>query len=363
MEMKKIAVIGAGVVGMTTAYRLSQLGHNVVIIDPELNQSKIPRGCRTASQASLGILMGNTFRRSSGRSWKLRQRSMALWPELIKELATFDKSLKLETPLIQLASDYKEMELMKRLCKERSHLGLKLLNEEMNQCLKPSWPKNQYRGIVSAHDGRVNPLKLLNCLRATLDKLKVKTISAKVISLSRHSHEEKTKWKVILENKKVLIKEFVIICSALGSQSLLKKIGYDKPIEAVLGQALHLTLKKDNSSWKNWPAVLTCNGINLVPLKENQVIVGATLEPGVKPNKVYLKKLLALNGLGPKWLKDASLNNNWYGIRARPLKEPAPILETIETGLILNTAHYRNGILLAPACAEWVGNQIRAKLL
>ena len=62
----------------------------------------------------------------------------------------------------------------------------------------------------------------------------------------------------------------------------------------------------------------------------------------------------------PKWIKNVSIKKQWYGIRARPLGQPAPLLKTIEPGLIINTAHYRNGMLLAPACAEWVANQIKA---
>ena len=65
-----------------------------------------------------------------------------------------------------------------------------------------------------------------------------------------------------------------------------------------------------------------------------------------------------LYGNAPEWLQKAQIQHKWYGIRARPIDQAAPILKTLEAGLILNTAHYRNGILLAPACAEWVSNQI-----
>ena len=50
----------------------------------------------------------------------------------------------------------------------------------------------------------------------------------------------------------------------------------------------------------------------------------------------------------------------WHGLRARPSGRPAPLLEVLEPGLILATGHYRNGVLLAPATAEWVSEQISA---
>ncbi len=360
MEFKEIAVVGAGIIGMTTAYRLSQLGHNVVIIDPELNQHKNCDRYENASKASLGILMGNIFRRSTGRSWRLRQRSMSLWPELIQELYDVDKSIRIEKPLIQLASDKKELELMKKLCRERASLGLKLLDPARDQTIKGSWPRNEYGGLISKNDGRINPHKLLKCLRISLDKLKVKTISTKVISLSRSSQGKQAEWEIMLESREILTKDFVIICSALGSQSLLKKTGHEQQMEAVLGQAIHLTLNDDDqNNWEDWPAVITSNGINLIPLERNEILIGATLEPGIKPSRSALSQLKSLNGLAPKWIKNVSIKKQWYGIRARPLGQPAPLLKTIEPGLIINTAHYRNGILLAPACAEWVTNQIK----
>ena len=69
--------------------------------------------------------------------------------------------------------------------------------------------------------------------------------------------------------------------------------------------------------------------------------------------------MLLLNNLAPSWIKKTSLKKEWHGLRARPSNEYAPILRTLEPGLILNTGHYRNGVLIAPACAEWVWEEIK----
>jgi glycine/D-amino acid oxidase-like deaminating enzyme len=50
----------------------------------------------------------------------------------------------------------------------------------------------------------------------------------------------------------------------------------------------------------------------------------------------------------------------WQGLRPRPLGRPAPLLECLAPGLLLAGGHYRNGVLLAPASAEWVVEQIEA---
>ena len=355
---KEIAVIGGGIVGATTAFHLENLGHNIVLIDPELNQTIKTNNTLSGSKTSLGVLMGNTFRRSSGRGWRLRQRSMKLWPELIKKIKTPEIDLKLDTPLIQLASGSKEMELITKLSQERANLGIKLLESNLTMPKDRQWPNNQYGGLISSNDGRIDPIGLLQSLMIGLNKLQVSTINSKALSISCFSTLQEKKWKIILDNSAILKKDYVIICSALGTTELLKSIGYEYLIEAVLGQVIELVLEEDHKNWNNWPGVLVSNGINLIPQKNNELLIGATLEPGETPNIQQLYELKKLNGNAPEWLSNAHIKNHWYGLRAKPQKQAAPLLEVLEPGLILNTAHYRNGVLLAPACAEWVSEQI-----
>ena len=95
---KSIAVIGAGAIGISTAWHLTELGNQVILLDPCLNQPiKTGQTPLNGSCASLGVLMGNIFRRSTGRAWKLRQRSMELWPSWINQLNTFQNELIIQT--------------------------------------------------------------------------------------------------------------------------------------------------------------------------------------------------------------------------------------------------------------------------
>ncbi|AAQ00914.1 MULTISPECIES: FAD-dependent oxidoreductase [Prochlorococcus] len=358
MAIQDIAIIGGGIVGSTTAFHLAKLGHNVMIIDPELSKPISYKDSITGSKASLGILMGYVFRRSSGRSWKLRKRSMELWPSLLQTLSKSDSLLQIETPLIQIAKNHQEMEWIKKIINEKSHLGVAQLKSTSKESQGRSWPEVIYGGLISKQDGRIDPIKLLKSLMISLEKLQVDKINAKVISLQRVSTNKKVKWKLNLNSHSIINTDCIIICSALGSQSLLKTAGHEYPMESVLGQVIQLKLHDHEGNWENWPSVLNINGINLIPQKNNELLVGATLEKGDQPNKLNLESLKNLNGKAPNWLLSSSIENHWYGIRAKPVNQAAPLLEKIEPGLILNAGHYRNGILLAPACAEWVAKQI-----
>ena len=120
-------MIGGGAIGSGTAWYLAKHNHEVILIDPLINQPINRTGLINGTTASLGVLMGNVYRRSSGRGWRLRQRSMALWKEWLVMLNSQETPLSLDRPLVQLASSPAEASFMKELTKNRKDLGLDLL--------------------------------------------------------------------------------------------------------------------------------------------------------------------------------------------------------------------------------------------
>jgi glycine/D-amino acid oxidase-like deaminating enzyme len=126
----------------------------------------------------------------------------------------------------------------------------------------------------------------------------------------------------------------------------------------VLGQALELELPPGCGDAGSWLGSVSWDGINLVPRPEGRLWLGATLEPGATANAAAREGLRQLNGAAPDWLRRARVIRHWMGSRARPVGRPAPLLERLEEGLLLASGHYRNGVLLAPASAAWVADQI-----
>ena len=62
-------------------------------------------------------------------------------------------------------------------------------------------------------------------------------------------------------------------------------------------------------------------------------------------------------------LKQATILKTWSGKRPRPEGIPAPIIEKLTgySNVLLATAHYRNGVLLAPATALEVARLLLPK--
>ncbi|WP_320666714.1 FAD-dependent oxidoreductase [Prochlorococcus sp. MIT 1307] len=352
-------MIGSGAVGASTAWYLAKHGHKVVIIDPLLKKqptnSQLPLNGTTAS---LGVLMGYVFRKSSGRGWRMRKRSMELWQEWSTLLNTPETPFALNKPLMQLASSEKEAFIMEKLINERQGLGLEIFPISPEKKLDRLLPTHKYGGLISTQDGRINPLQLQKCLLGALEKLNVQIICKRVIEIKRGSSTKPRQWYLHLSNKKKIAKEIIIICAPLSSEALLKPLGYNVPITPILGQVIDLKLKSDQKNWSGWPAVLSHEGINLIPYNQNRLLMGATLEIGTVASKEKLEQMKSMNGTAPDWLKEAEIINHWSGLRGRPLNCPAPILKNLEPGLIIATGHYRNGILLAPASAEWVVNEV-----
>ena len=302
--------------------------------------------------------MGHAFRRSSGRAWRLRQRSMTLWPSWVEQLNHPESPLHLETPLIQLASCAEEAQRMQQLASTKPDSGLQFMANDRLDEAEPVWPQTDHGAMLSEHDGRIDPLLLLRALRRSLVEHNIELQATEIVELQRRSSSDLSQWRLLTADGGIENIDVVVICSALGCTELLQSLGHQRPMDAVLGQVLELQLNEPPERWTAWPAVLTCGGINLIPHGTDRLWIGATLEPGTTADQAATKTMKRLNDLAPAWLNDARVIGQWHGLRARPRERPAPLLEELEAGLLLASGHYRNGVLLTPATAEWVGQHV-----
>jgi glycine/D-amino acid oxidase-like deaminating enzyme len=112
-----ILIIGSGIIGKFNALELSKQGFKITIADPQKKKN--------SSSAALGLLIGNMYQKSKGRSWELRKKSNELWPKWIKFLKQYNNNLYIEKPLIQLTTEQENFEKLSKFISHHPKRGLK----------------------------------------------------------------------------------------------------------------------------------------------------------------------------------------------------------------------------------------------
>jgi glycine/D-amino acid oxidase-like deaminating enzyme len=341
------------------AWLLQRRGHQVTLVDP---QPGGPQAEGAGSTAALGLLMAQVYRRRSGRGWRLRQQSLALWQEWRSELASRGHALPWRPGLLQLAQTEQDLQAQARLVAERQARGLplRLLSRAELEALQPAVPEAALGGLLSEQDGQLDPLPAMAALRADALQLGLQERAAQAVRLERVVGGGGG-WRLHLAGGEALRQDWLVICAGLAAPSLLEPLGHHRPQTPVLGQALELQLGAETAAADRWPGSISWGGVNLVPRPGGRLWLGATVEPGAGPaDHQALERLRSLEEQAPAWLRQATVVRHWQGLRARPEGRPAPLLEQLEPGLLLASGHFRNGVLLAPASAAWAAEQIEA---
>jgi len=345
----RILIVGSGIIGKSNAFELSKYGFDITIIDPD--------EMHNSSNAALGILMGKIYQKRKGRSWSLRQKSLELWPKWIKILQRYNPLLKIEKPLFKLTTD---LETFKRLTAFANNypsdeFEIAEANSDILNNINKIFKGNNFQGIISHQDGRINPRILLKTLDTFLKIKNIKTINDQVIQIQKKFKQ----WNLKLKSGEILSGEIIILCNSLDSLKLINLEINKIKLKPVLGQAIEIFQEEKNIDFLALPKLLNINGKNLITISKKKIIIGSTDEYNFKPEELHINELFEFLEQKPIWLTKKNIIRKWYGIRSKPDGEPSPILKSLDKGLILCSGFYKNGILLAPACSHWVLEEIK----
>lgn len=356
-------VVGGGLVGLASAWLLQRRGHPVLLVDPSIDA---PPAAGSGSWAALGVLMAQVFHRSSGRGWRLRQRSHALWPQWLAALEAEGHGVARRQGLLLLAANADEQARQQRLAAERQRRGvpLELWSAERLQGLRPQLPAAAVGALHSPGDGQLDPGQAMAALLASARAGGLTCLPEAASRLERSGQGPSAGWRLIGSAGSRVEAPWLVLCAGVATAGLLESLGHHLPMEPVLGQALELELEEGLPGLAAWPGVVVWRGVNLVPRPDlrggRRLWLGATVEPGQTPDPGALSDLRGWGEAHLNWLGRATVVRHWTGQRCRPCQQPAPVLEVLEPGLLVASGHYRNGVLLAPATAEWVAGQIPA---
>ena len=329
-------VIGGGVIGMTTSREIAARGATVAVIDRKNVGNE-------ASKVAGGIL-------SSMRPWDENPDSNKLSEESKKNYPDFVSNLEEETGI--------NVELIKSgliiINKEHSdstkkwaiNNDIKLIKKINNKNFKKNLPAYS---IFLPEIYQIRPPLLLNALHQSLKKYLVDFFENSIVS---HIETKNNKFEfIVLDNKKKLYADNLIITAGAWSNLLLGNINTSINIKPIRGQMLYARLK--NLKIDN---IILDSGNYLIPRLDGHILIGSTIEDVGFVNKTtQVAREELLNWVYSLVPKDSDLDilKHWAGLRPAvdAGKPMIGVLSNFEN-IYINTGHYRKGILQAPASAK-----------
>lgn len=344
--MKKTAdtvVVGAGVIGLTTALRLSQQGVQVILVDRQNTG-------REASWAGAGMLPPGNLEFAKTPEARLRSYSHQLWDDLANELyglTGIDTGYS-RCGAIELNAADNPSQLSDLRCQlQAEHILFDELAESELRRFAPEIGHSFHEAISVPNFGQVRNPRHMKALESACLQQGVHILRNDHVRLHRN---ESGLVSVESTNVKILA-ETVCVAAGAWSNDLLKAVGCQIPVQPVRGQIVQL--KPDELTFRH---VIQIGRRYLVPRKDGLVLVGSTEDHCGFSKKVTsegIRELLAFaEDLVPS-LATAEVVRQWAGLRPGSPDE-LPFLGSVSNckNLFVACGHFRSGLQMSIGTAE-----------
>jgi glycine oxidase len=344
----RVAIIGAGVVGLGIAWRLA--GRAAV--------SVFDRGAAGsgASHAAAGMLAACCEAEPGEEDLiALGRDSQARWPAFAEELlraSGVDVELRREGTLVLALTADDQAEIAHRLeFQRRLDLPLEWLAAAATRAREPHLAGKIAGALFSPQDHQVDNRKLAQALRCAAEATGVAIYEHRPVKeIWQQSGRVKG---VTLEGGASVAADVVVLAAGAWSRGI-GGLPPDRrpPVRPVKGQMLALQMDAAAPLVNH---VLWAPGAYLVPRRDGRLIIGGTVEEKGFDQTITAGGMLTL--LEAAWravpaIEELPLAETWVGHRPGS-RDDAPILGRGPLdGLFYATGHHRNGILLAPVTAD-----------
>ncbi|MEY3175787.1 MAG: Hydrogen cyanide synthase subunit HcnC precursor [Planctomycetota bacterium] len=336
-----IMVVGAGVIGLTTALELAQHGLKVLVTDRQAAGQE-------ASWAGAGMLPPGNAPHSSKPEARLRSFSHSLWPSLtarLQELTGRDNGFRVSGSLLFSDNTSTTAELAQQWAED----GVEVCLIEEQQ-LRDTWPAIHHRHTAAVwlpQQGQVRNPWHLQALRAACEVLNVEFIenTAPLLLEPRGERVE----SVQLGTDRFFPGQLCITAGAWTSK-ILKQVGVCPPIRPIRGQMVQLRMAAPL-----FGCMLEVGRRYLVPRTDGLVLVGSTEEhTGFEKGNTAagVSELIDFAcGLVPE-LRRQELVRCWSGLRPGS-GDDLPLLGQIPgyQNLYVAAGHFRAGLQMSPGTA------------
>jgi glycine oxidase len=345
----KVAIIGAGVVGLGIAWRLAGRGAFVEVFD---------RGAAGAgaTHAAAGMLAACAEAEPGEEALiALGRESQARWPSFAAEVlkaSGIDVELRTEGTLVVALTADDQARLHHHLVfQHKLGLPLEWITAAETRRREPHLAGKLAGAVWSPEDHQVDNRKLASALRIAAESMGAiirEHTPVKEISITGGRADG-----VILGDETRVSADVVVLAAGAWSRGIAGLPPEQRPpVRPIKGQMLALRMDPTAPLLNH---VVWAPGVYLVPRRDGRLIVGATVEEKAFDTSLTAGGLLTL--LEAAWravpsIEELPIEEMWVGHRPGS-RDDAPILGRGPVdGLIYATGHHRNGILLAPVTAD-----------
>ena len=349
-----ILIIGGGIIGLSIAWRLVDIGKKVIIIDKK-NLGK------EASWAAAGMLSGRLdLKPCEKKLLPIFEKSHLAWPKFAEELENKSgKSIGYKKEgTLRVACDLDEEKKLKNNYDflKNNKVNITWLSGDKIRDKEPYVSNNVLSGFFSPDDHHVNNRYILDALITILKKNKNNCIFKENTEVEKIITNKNQVIGVKTNNEIIKTKE-IIVCSGAWTSKIKNIEIKEVPIRPVKGQMVCLKIPKNISLLKH---ILWRENVYLVPRNNSDLIIGATEEEMGYDKSLTVGGIYNLLKIAREVLpaiEDLSIVESWSGLRPTS-RDDAPIIGPSKKlkGLIYATGHHKNGILLAPLTSSVIKN-------
>jgi D-amino-acid dehydrogenase len=397
--MAEILIIGAGIIGLSSAYYLRKQGHQVVILDKGDLQDNCSFGNAGMIVPSHFVPLAAPGMISQGIRWMLNSKSpFYVKPSLNKDLVSWGlKFMKYanDAHVASSAEPLRDLSLLskqlyedlskepgfdfglvnngilafyktEKAAEEEAHLaaaGRKLgldmvvLNAEECKALQPDLELDVLGAVHYKCDAHLYPGKLMKALMSFLSKDGVKIIrNHEVTDIESDGNRINKVWT----GDKAWNADHYVLATGSFSPALAKMAGIKLSIMPGKGYSF---MEDDPDHKMTIPALLCEARVAITPMN-GQIRYGGTMELAKMNDKVNLKRVEGILESIPKYFtnlkpKMPQVDKIWYGFRpASPDGLPYIGRNTRLNNLVIATGHGMMGLGLGPATGLLVSQLI-----
>lgn len=348
-----VAVVGAGLIGLASAWRLAQAGLSVVVVE----RGTIGSG---ASLAATGMLApAAEHEPGSDPSLPLALDSLRRWPGF-RDALEAASGLSIDyrpdgTLVLAVGRDEVERLRFRFDLQTRSGLDATWLPGAEVRRREPALRPSVTAGVHCPSDHQVDPRLVMAAL--------AKACRAAGVTIVEHTPVSALDWAgggvigVRAAGAAIRTGTVVLASGAWSGEGGLLPDALALPVRPLKGQSLALrtTARTGTLAHMVWT-----EQVHMAPKGDGQIVVGATVEDcgfreGVTAGGLYALLEGARRVL--PGIEEMAVEAVWSGFRPTS-DDDAPIIDTLAPGLVAATGHHRNGYLLAPVTADAVAELV-----